>query len=156
VQSAITEEREKNPSHGDDGDDGGLYGDTLDWPAPVSVPTVPVSLPRSAPFEQKVHPRAHTPPSDVPANKKQSGSHARRRKSRDAKTLLLGQRPSAKTSMKVVRPSIPLETDLTTKSLPVSQGAYGATHEQPVDASIPYTINELVQLGFTVVGWDGM
>jgi hypothetical protein len=30
--------------------------------------------------------------------------------------------------------------------LPVSQGTYGATHEQPVDALTPYTINELVQL----------
>jgi len=156
VQSAIAEERGKNASHGYDSDDGELYGDTLDWPATVSVPIVPAYLPPSAPIEHEVHLRAHTPLSDVPAKKKQSGSHIRRRKSRDAKTLLLGQCPSAKTSMKVIRPSRPLETKLTTESLPVSQGAYRATHKQPVDVLAPYTINELVQLGFTVVEWDGM
>jgi hypothetical protein len=48
--------------------------------------------------------------------------------------------------MKVVRPSRPLETDLTTESLPISQGTYGATHEQPVNMSTPYTINELVHV----------
>jgi hypothetical protein len=59
-------------------------------------------------------------------------------------------------SCKITRLTDLLNTKVDTHALPTNQGAYAAIHETPKDATIKYSVEDLLKMGFTLVKWDGM
>ncbi|RDB20133.1 hypothetical protein Hypma_012874 [Hypsizygus marmoreus] len=119
-----------------------------DREASPSAGSPPLEWPRPPTEEQSPRPQTTTAANQEPACTT-SRPHSIRRNKRAKRKAEEGHVPRAKTYTRYVEPSVPIETPITSESLPAAKGGYSALNaKQKSGDKKAWAVNELIAEGF--------
>ncbi|KAJ7726037.1 hypothetical protein DFH07DRAFT_970648 [Mycena maculata] len=138
----------------------------LDPPPPIAASPQPAASPKPAtnpkprPGPQRSSTKAEKAAKAAEkAQKAHAASHNRRRAKHARDLAAHGHLPSPATVSAIVRPAVPLKTDLNASALPTAFGAYSGKLEDKIEkkgSKVRRSVADLVGLGFQLVKWDGI